>query len=287
MSGTNSPSNAVFTNGTGVILDANLNAFVQTAQVVATMRNFQGIVGMSATLAGTISPGDGGGGLFYWAAGTFTDDGVNTIVPNSSLGVGAWIRSPLPVNLASPGPIGNTTPNTGKFTTLTITTEIIAPDTSTWTTGGLVMASASPITPSQTAGIVGTTTANNANAGSVGEYITATAGPTSISTATPLSITSISLSPGDWDVYGYITFAPSVSSGFIAGCISTTNNGFVTPNLTLNFGSNSIISAANGVSVPVVRASISTTTTYYLVAQANFTSGTCTATAGIFARRVR
>ncbi len=116
------PANVVSQNGVGAILDANLNAYVQGDPTAPALRGFIGITGMSVMLAGITAAGDGNGGFFYWVNGSgFTDDNINTIVPNGSSG-GAWVRAAIlglaAASLSSPPPIGNVTPNTGAFTSL-------------------------------------------------------------------------------------------------------------------------------------------------------------------------
>lgn len=93
MSGTNVPPLlTVFANGTGVVLDAQLNTFVQSGIVVANLRNFVGLTGMVCYLTGTTTSGDGGAGNFYWnSSSTATDDGQNFIAPTGIL-TGRWIR---------------------------------------------------------------------------------------------------------------------------------------------------------------------------------------------------
>jgi len=58
----------------------------------------------------------------------------------------------------------------------------------------------------------GTTTNDNAGAGNIGQDISSAASAVSLTTATPKDITSISLSPGDWDVWGNFTSAPAGST---------------------------------------------------------------------------
>jgi len=98
MSYSNSPVNSVQANGVGVILDGQLNAYVQVNPNVGNLRTFTGIANMGVFLQGTSSSGDGGAGLFYWATGTYTDDnGVTTVVPYGNPG-GAWLRDPTLVS---------------------------------------------------------------------------------------------------------------------------------------------------------------------------------------------
>lgn len=146
------------------------------------------------------------------------------------------------------------------------------------------------LTPAQVAGIVGTTTSNNAAAGAVGEYLSAqnTAGA-AMTTNANVNITSLSLSAGDWDVQGnaYLLFS---ANGTIAGAwIATSSAG----NPPANFsGAAQIAFSTSTLTQPILstgmlRVSIATTTTVYLVGSGTFTSGTLTGSGVIMARRRR
>lgn len=91
------PTNVVAGNGVGDISDDQLNSYVQTDQTLPQLRGFVGKTGMACILQGFQAPGDGGGGIFYWNVGNFTDDGANTIVPNAAMGQGAWLRMGPPI----------------------------------------------------------------------------------------------------------------------------------------------------------------------------------------------
>lgn len=165
--------------------------------------------------------------------------------------------------------IGGTTPAAGHFTTVSAT---------------------SAITPSSTNGIVGTTTNDNANAGSIGEYITATANGNSMSSGVTQNAASVSLTAGDWDVSGSVQFLPAATTTIsqIAAGISTTSAtlgsvGSVTFLSGLTIAANS----AQHISSPVFRISIASTTTVFLVASATFATSTMTNNAFMRARRVR
>jgi hypothetical protein len=124
------------------------------------------------------------------------------------------------------------------------------------------------LTTSTTAGIIGTTTNNDANAGSVGEFITGGFAAFSVGTGIA-NVGSISLSPGDWDVV-----AVASSAGIPVGCtawkmgISTTSGAYN------DFGRDSAwfaLDTVNGVgggTIPTVRISSSSTSTVYLVMNA-------------------
>lgn len=151
-----------------------------------------------------------------------------------------------------------------------------------------------PITPSQTAGIVGTTAANNANAGAVGEYVTATVATgaaVALTTAVVANVTSISLTAGDWDVTGVIDFNAAATTSISAMQVGTSTT-------TAALGAQDTFSSEAfaamvpgavpiGYNVPVTRISVATTTTVFLVAKATFTVSTLAAFGTIRARRVR
>lgn len=147
----------------------------------------------------------------------------------------------------------------------------------------------STITPSQTAGIVGTTTNNNANAGSVGEYATNTTTATSLTSFTPANATSVSLTAGDWDVSGLVKFNPAggTTTSLVIASINTVSatRGAI--------GTEQVIWAAapagsgQMLATPTVRISVASTTTVYLIATAQFSVSTMTADGFISARRVR
>lgn len=168
-------------------------------------------------------------------------------------------------------PIGAITPATGKFTSVTATGTII---------------------PASTNGIFGTLTNDNANTGSVGEYITANASAVSVSSGVAANVTSISLDHGDWDVTGQVVAVPAgstVLSQFGVG-INTTSATMpsVISGLGISILTGSLGTATNPAICPMTtRISISGSTTVYLVTSVNFTVSTCTVNGFIRARRVR
>lgn len=127
--------------------------------------------------------------------------------------------------------------------------------------------------------------------GYVGEVISSvipSASATSLTTSTAKNVTSISLTAGDWDVYGNVllvaTSGGSVMTTQAAWCSLTSAT---LPDSSLY---NGVGSAANplsfgGFSAPFLRVNVSSTTTVYLGAYATFASGTVTACGGIYARR--
>jgi hypothetical protein len=152
------------------------------------------------------------------------------------------------------------------------------------------------ITPSQTKGIVGTTTNNSAQTGSVGEYLVSTVSNSTVSlvTNTAANITSLSLTAGDWDVVGNLQLgtAATTNLAYWYSTISTSSGTLATSSVAASnvasptggtvFGENAFTLLS-----PTVRISLSATTTVYLVAQAGFTVSTLTAGGTIRARRIR
>lgn len=237
----------------------------------------------------------------------------------------------LGFNWAIPGAIGSTTPNTGSFTTLATSGLYHATNTSAGASvieltgngattpnkflgvlGGLFTLYSSSggaqllsvddsgngiftgsITPSQTGGIVGTNTNNDANAGSVGEYPT----PTDLNSvsmtsgASVVNVASIPLAAGDWDVSGVVSFNPAGSTvvSYVVGGISSTS-------ATLPPGGTGAAfqipgSATAGIAIinstGDVRVKLASAGTVYLVANGIFSTSTMTASGFIRARRPR
>jgi hypothetical protein len=151
------------------------------------------------------------------------------------------------------------------------------------------------LTPSQTAGIIGTTAVNNANAGAVGEYVTGTiASPgTSLTTATSTNVivAGTSLTAGDWDVWGSVSFLPAATTSITllkAGLSSTTNTLGAAGTL-MEYSVAASVPAANPISfqVPMIRLNQAGTANIFLVAQGTFTVSTLSAYGTVYARRVR
>ena len=89
------PALTLSIQGQGVVPADLLNTFQQTCDTVGQLRGFVGTTGIEVLVRGLVTPGDGGGGTFYWATTVnATDDGVNYILPLGSNG-GGWIRNLL------------------------------------------------------------------------------------------------------------------------------------------------------------------------------------------------
>lgn len=141
-----------------------------------------------------------------------------------------------------------------------------------------------------TGGIIGTATNDNAASGEVGEFISShilTGSATSITRNTPQNVTNISLTAGDWDVFGNIQLADGAGSATtMAGWTSSTS--MTLPDLSLTAIIATITAGAGwAMTVPYQRYSLASTTTVYLSTQVTAPSGTMAVAGGIYARRVR
>lgn len=160
----------------------------------------------------------------------------------------------------------------------------------TMVTPTLGAASATSITFSSTTGVVGTTTNDNAAAGSVGEFVSsviAFASAVNVPTATATNVTSINLTAGDWDVSGNVQISTTVACSGSAGWSSTTSATLPDQSLYNGPFATSALFTQVGITIPPKRISVTTTTTVYLSAYATFAAGTVNACGGIFARRRR
>lgn len=164
------------------------------------------------------------------------------------------------------------------------------------------------IVPNTLFGITGTTTNDSANAGAVGELLKSTvASGSGISqlSATPINITSLSLTPGDWEVTGSCDRTLTGVTATIYGCSLSGTTGtlstqpaFTAGNLTC--GEESLVTQAATWGTTVtgrfdtrvgpIRCQVTTAAaSIFLVVGDTFSAGTMTT--GVFgtikARRVR
>ncbi len=143
-----------------------------------------------------------------------------------------------------------------------------------------------------TNGIVGTSTNNNASAGYVGEFISSVipfASSVAVIVNTSTDITSISLTAGDWEVYGNVnqTTVPTNNTQLL-GWSSTTSATLPDSSLYNNISlASALLTTSTGISIPTRRYSLSGTTTVYLTAYQVGTAGSGTVCGAIYARRIR
>ena len=154
--------------------------------------------------------------------------------------------------------------------------------------------------------VKGTTTNDNAPPGYLGERIISTVpigSSVTLVTGVGKTITSISLTAGDWDVSGGVDLTtggatnwtqifaePSPTDNVIA--IGQAGGSGIDPEAIVQLAAANSAGNVPGattfnVPLPVARISLAATTTIFLVVQASFTLGTMTAFGTIRARRVR
>jgi len=143
--------------------------------------------------------------------------------------------------------------------------------------------------------LYGTTTNDNAAAGMIGEYIESVvdeASGMSLTTTNIVNVTSISLTPGDWDVSACVQFLSSTTTNIteLRGSISLVSN---TVDITrgrlfeVKTAPHVPVAVRHGIAGPTLRFSLASTTTIYLIAQGVFTVSTLSVYGIISARRAR
>lgn len=142
--------------------------------------------------------------------------------------------------------------------------------------------------------VAGTTTNDEPVAGDVGEQITASVAQGSavaLSTGTAKNVTSITLTPGDWEVEGVVGFIPAASTSITgtAQGASATADTLGAAGSYLSEVTAAVVPGAVPVfkQAPKQRFSVASSTVVYLVASATFTVSTLGAFGTIRARRVR
>lgn len=240
-----------------------------------------------------------------------TVDATNDIIPivDTSAGTGGTTKQ-ISVDELFKSVVTTTNSTTTNTGTVNATVKVVAPildsnagtltlkgaTTTAQTITGANTVFAGTITPTQTGGIIGTTTNNSVQAGSVGELITASLAQGSqigLSTGVSANITSISLTAGDWDVDGVLHFNYGATDAVTAltGSTSSTSatHGAVDTQAVRIFPSAGQVQSsqvAHRMPVPTNRFLLASTTIVFLVATATFT-GAYNAHGMIRARRVR
>lgn len=138
----------------------------------------------------------------------------------------------------------------------------------------------------------GTATNDNAAAGFIGEYVSSVVSAVSFPTTDNYGdLTSISLTAGDWNVSG--SFLATINGATVTQVIIgiSTTSGNSGTGLVDGDSSNRAIGPTatydSSTFVPVLRVSLSATTTYYLKFRAQYTVATPRASGRLSARRVR
>lgn len=243
------------------------------------------------------------GGAEFTGAITIGGDVVTTNTATQTL-TNKTLTAPVISTIVNTGTLTlptSTDTLVGRATTDTLTNKtyssgvVTGTFTGTPTYSGLITFSGG-ISPSQTIGIIGTTTNNNANAGSVGEYVTANATGVAATSGVNLNVTSISLTAGDWEIDGLIATFPAggTTTSFVIGGISVGSAVFSTINAgppqfdNVALHSSAIPAGAQFQEVvPNTRLTLAATTTVFLVMSVTFATSTMQVGGSIRARRVR
>ena len=268
------PASGVLTNATGLPLTTGVTGTLPVANggtgVTTSTGTGNTVLSTSPTLV-TPALGTPASGVLTSCTGLPMTTGVTGTLPVANGGTGV-------------------TSSTGTVATVLSTSPTLV-------TPVLGAASATSIDFTSTSEIIGTTTNDNAAAGSVGEFVSsviAAASAVSATTNTPNNITSISLTAGDWDLFGNVSFDGGATTNvtYLQGWLGTI--GASTPDASLriqvSYPSGGTVPFVNGAvsqTVPFARLSIAGTNTVYLSFQAGFTVSTLTVCGGLFARRAR
>ena len=219
----------------------------------------------------------------------------NTSVNAATLGGTAAASYAL---LASPTFTGTPAAPTAAATTNTTQIATTAMVNSAITGGSLAgsfttLAASGLLTPSQTNGIAGITNGGAAAAGSVGQVISNTGTAVSLTTGVSTNITSVSLTAGDFWCSGNIEYDPAgttIPQAVVSG-INTTSATLPPAPFKSILADTGAVTLGTGtiVAIPVIATheNVSTTTTVYLVGNAQFSTSTMTATGRIDCLRVR
>ncbi len=152
----------------------------------------------------------------------------------------------------------------------------------------------------------GTPTNDNATAGDIGEQLFISrvqSAATSLTTGTAANIgttTSITLTPGDWDVRGAVGFLPAATTSITKLISAVSKTSATLPaadtsavptagELLIARSYAAFVPGANeiAVDIPTFRVSVSTNTALFLIGRATFTVSTMTGFGYLEARRVR
>jgi hypothetical protein len=145
------------------------------------------------------------------------------------------------------------------------------------------------IYPATTNGIAGTTLADNAVSGSVGEYIEQSIAPVVMPNSIPTSLGGYTFPAGDWDVWGlvYTNSASGVTETRLITGLSLNADLPVTLSIAEITGISSV-GIGQSLSAPMFRFNFSTPTNVYLIGFVSFSGSGLEKMGGVIrARRAR
>ena len=168
-------------------------------------------------------------------------------------------------------------------------------NSSQWVIANNAQGAAGPPGPAGAAGPntmpMGVTDGSVAAPGRVGEVMSSIVNSgVALSNSVQTQIASITLTPGDWDVFGEVWVSGTAAGINIGAYISIVGNGSA-GSAALNTSNTVLIlpigTGFNIVPVCPCNANVTVATPYYLITKAGFTSGTFAASGKIWARRAR
>lgn len=143
--------------------------------------------------------------------------------------------------------------------------------------------------------IAGTTTNDSAAAGDVGELLSSSVAANSVAltvSGTVYNVTSLSLTAGDWEISGAVSFSPQPTTSVTLIQVGSNTTSATIGTISVDYNCHAQAAVVPGVqgyslNIPQKRVSIASTTTIYLTASATFTVSTIASGGIIRARRVR
>lgn len=229
-------------------------------------------------------------GVIVGGQSVFNTSAINTTALTIGGGTSTLLSCSIAGGSASAISIGNTTSMINCTVNSTNTNAISGVGTISY--AGLIFSGTSYKinTTTQLGGTIQGGLTQAPSAGFLGERIEATATSIAITNNTPKTICSITLTPGIWDVSGMGGTVATGGTGVAQAIqvnISTTDNTIVgTFGVELAQNNASLNFVVNALSVPSVRKTITTSTTYYLVMLVVYSSTTSPCNARISATRV-
>ena len=233
------------------------------------------------------------GWVYYLnAAGTVIKGGsisaTNRLLGRASAGSGSVEEITVAGDLVQSGSALTIASKTGTGSTFATNTS------PTLITPVLGAASATSVSFSSTTGVIGTTTNDNAAAGSVGDFqssLVTSGSPVTATNNTAIDITSKSLTAGDWDVWGNVNMVTAGTNPTIfIGWLSQTSATLPDQSLYAGIQASATtvaIAAGTGFAAPGIRVSIASTQTVYLSTYCSNSVGNSTVCGNLYARRRR
>jgi hypothetical protein len=234
-------------------------------------------------------------------AGSYTGTSATSLTPSvasksltASTGLAYQVGQPVMIASASTPAVFMSGPVTAyNSTTGAMTVNVTSIGTASARTDWVISLVPAGYTPGQ---IVGTATNDDATAGNIGEVLAtsvAAGSAVSLSDNVAANITSVSLTAGDWDVWGNFITIPA--GGALTQSLEVSINTTSATQATAPNGGAYYktlprqVSNADAISGPVGQKalSLSVTTTVYLVTTVGYTGGTMKVYGSINARRAR